>query len=124
MFIRKNVRRGIEKNPRLCISSWVYKDDSYLEITRLCDYTLVYDYTLGQEITAIKYDEVLSQNPSKIIVVHCDTCDFDYDVREVANEVQHQYANHVMFFDCPKGHHCEARRLWRDSQEQEKSELA
>jgi hypothetical protein len=70
-----------------------------------------------------KYDNALSQFPSRIIVVRCDTCGVDYDVRVVSNEVQHNGANHVIFFDCPKGHHCEARRLW-ESQEQEKSELA
>ena len=113
-----------ETNPRLCISSCVYKGDSYLEITRLYDYTLVYDYTLWQEITAIKYDDALSQNPGRIIVVRCDTCGVDYDVRFVSNEVQHKGANHVMSFDCPKGHHSEARRFWKESQEQEKSELA
>jgi hypothetical protein len=107
-----------ETNPRLCISSCVYKGDSYLEITRLCD------YTLWQEITAIKYDDALSQNPGRIIVVRCDTCGVDYDVRFVSNEVQHPHANHVMSFDCPKGHHSEARRFWKEAQEQEKSELA
>ena len=59
-----------------------------------------------------KYDDALSQNPGRIIVVRCDTCGVDYDVRFVSNEVQHKGANHVMFFDCPKGHHCEARRVW------------
>jgi hypothetical protein len=71
-----------------------------------------------------KYDDALSHNPGRIIVVRCDTCGVDYDVRFVSNEVQHKGANHVMFFDCPKGHHCEARRLWKESQEHEKSELA
>jgi hypothetical protein len=51
----------------------------------------------------IKYDYALSQFPGKIIVVHCDTCDIDYDVREVTNEVQHLHALHVMAFDCPEG---------------------
>jgi hypothetical protein len=50
----------------------------------------------------------------KIIVVRCDTCDVDYDVRDVTNEVQHPHALHVMSFDCPKGHHSEARRLWKE----------
>lgn len=61
-----------------------------------------------------KYDYALSQVPGKIIVVHCGTCDVDYDVREVTNEVQHPHALHVMSFDCPKGHHSEARRLWKE----------
>jgi hypothetical protein len=61
-----------------------------------------------------KYDYALSQFPGKIIVVHCDTCDVDYDVREVTNEVQHAHALHVMSFDCPKGHRSEARRLWKE----------
>lgn len=74
-------------------------------------------------MTIKKYDEALSQNPGKIIVVHCDTCDFDYDVREVTDEVQHPHALHVMAFTCPKGHRDESRRLSRDSQEQGKSEL-
>ncbi len=56
-------------------------------------------------------------------MVRCDKCGIDYDARFVSNEVQHNGANHVMFFDCPNGHHCEARRL-EESQEQEKSELA
>lgn len=62
-----------------------------------------------------KYDYALSQFPGKIIVVHCDTCDIDYDVREVTNEVQHLHALHVMSFYCPKGHHSEARRLWKEN---------
>ena len=61
-----------------------------------------------------KYDEALSQSPGKIIVVHCDECNVDYDVREVLNEKQHPHALHVMAFDCPKGHHSEARRLWKE----------
>jgi len=61
-----------------------------------------------------KYDYALSQFPGKIIVVRCDTCEVDYDVREVTNEVQHLHALHVMSFDCPKGHHSEARRLWKE----------
>ena len=65
-------------------------------------------------MTTKKYDEALSQNPGKIIVVHCDECDLDYDVREATNEVQHPYATHVMAFDCPKGHRSEARRLWKE----------
>jgi len=75
-------------------------------------------------MTTKKYDEALSQNPGRIIVVHCHTCDFDYDVREVTDEVQHTHALHVMAFTCPKGHRDENRRLWKDSQEQEQSELA
>ena len=71
-----------------------------------------------------KYNHALSQNPGRIIVVRCDTCGVDYDVRFVSNEFQHPHANHVMSFDCPKGHHSEARRLWKEFQEQEKSELA
>lgn len=71
-----------------------------------------------------KYDEGLAQNPGKIIVVHCDTCDFDYDVREVSDELQHPHALHVMAFTCPKGHREENRRLWKDCQEHAKSELA
>jgi hypothetical protein len=59
-----------------------------------------------------KYDYALSQNPGKIIMVRCDTCGVDYDVRDVNNEAQHPAANHVMTFDCPKGHHSEARRVW------------
>jgi len=62
-----------------------------------------------------KYEEALSQNPGKIIVVHCDKCDVDYDVREVTNEVQHPYANHVTSFDCPRGHRSEARRVWKQA---------
>ena len=65
-------------------------------------------------MTTKRYDEALSQNPGKIIVVHCDTCDFDYDVREVTDEVQHPHALHVMAFTCPKGHLDEARRLWKE----------
>jgi hypothetical protein len=58
-----------------------------------------------------KYDYALSQFP---IVVRCDTCDVDYDVREVTNEGQRPHAFHVMSFDCPKGHRSEARRLWQE----------
>jgi len=61
-----------------------------------------------------KYDRALSEQPSKIIVVHCETCDMDYDIREVTNEVQHPHAAHVIAFDCPRGHHCESRRVWKD----------
>ena len=59
-----------------------------------------------------KYDYAISQNPGGIIVVFCDTCGVHYDARFVSNEVQHKGASHVMLFDCPKGHHCEARRVW------------
>jgi hypothetical protein len=71
-----------------------------------------------------KYDEALAQNPGKIVVFHCDTCGIAYDVREVSDEIQHPHALHVMAFTCPKGHREENRRLWRESQEHEKSELA
>lgn len=54
-------------------------------------------------MTNKKYDEALSQFPGKIIVVHCDKCDVDYDVREVTNEVQHPHALHVMAFTCRRG---------------------
>jgi len=65
-------------------------------------------------MTTKKYDEAFSQNPGKIIVVRCDDCNLDYDVREVTNETQHPYASHVMAFNCPKGHRSEARRLLKD----------
>jgi hypothetical protein len=71
-----------------------------------------------------KYDYALSQNPGKIIVVRCDACGVDYDVRLVSNEVQHPNANHVMSFDCPKGHHREARRTWKAFQAEEELEPA
>jgi hypothetical protein len=76
------------------------------------------------KMTTKKYDQALSQNPGKVIVVYCDLCDFDYDVREVADEVQHLHALHVMAFTCPKGHREESRRLFKDAQEQEIAELA
>ncbi|MGA7294607.1 MAG: hypothetical protein WBW85_18890 [Terriglobales bacterium] len=59
-----------------------------------------------------KYDNALSTKPGYIIAVRCDTCGVDYDVRDVTNEAQHPAANHVITFDCPNGHHCEARRVW------------
>ena len=46
------------------------------------------------------------------IRVLCEECDIDYDIREVDNETTHPAAFHVARFDCPKGHHCEARRVW------------
>jgi hypothetical protein len=46
------------------------------------------------------------------IRVFCRECAIDYDIREVDNEITHPAALHVARFDCPKGHHCEARRLW------------
>ena len=46
------------------------------------------------------------------IRVFCEECDRDYDIREVENETTHPHAHHVAEFDCPKGHHCEARRVW------------
>jgi hypothetical protein len=46
------------------------------------------------------------------IRVHCDECDRDYDIREVDNETTHRHAHHIAEFDCPKGHHSEARRVW------------
>ncbi len=46
------------------------------------------------------------------IRVFCKECNIDYDIREVDNETTHPAALHVARFDCPKGHHCEARRLW------------
>jgi hypothetical protein len=48
------------------------------------------------------------------IRVHCDECNRDYDIREVDNETTHPHAHHVAEFDCPKGHHCEARRVWHN----------
>jgi kynurenine formamidase len=64
-------------------------------------------------MTNKKYDEALSQFPGKIIVVHCDTCDIDYN-GEVTNEVKHPHSLHVMAFTCPKGHHSDARRHWKE----------
>jgi len=46
------------------------------------------------------------------IRVFCKQCNIDYDIREVDNETTHPAALHVARFDCPQGHHCEARRLW------------
>jgi CheY-like chemotaxis protein len=46
------------------------------------------------------------------IRVFCKECNIDYDIREVDNETTHPTAAHVARFDCPKGHHCEARRVW------------
>jgi hypothetical protein len=46
------------------------------------------------------------------IRVFCKECGIDYDIREVDNETTHPHASHVARFDCPKGHHCEARRVW------------
>ena len=45
------------------------------------------------------------------IRVFCKECKIDYDIREVNNETTHPAALHVARFDCPKGHHCEARRV-------------
>lgn len=84
----------------------------------------IWELEYKQSVAKQKYDKALSQNPSKIIAVHCNACDFDYDVREVTDEVQHSHALHVMAFTCPKGHRGESRRLWMDSTELEKSNLA
>jgi hypothetical protein len=46
------------------------------------------------------------------IRVYCKECDIDYDIREIDNETTHPAALHVARFDCPKGHYCEARRVW------------
>jgi len=46
------------------------------------------------------------------IRVLCEECDRDYDIREVENETTHPHAHHVARFECPRGHHCEARRTW------------
>jgi hypothetical protein len=46
------------------------------------------------------------------IRVHCKECGVDYDIREILNETTHPHAVHVARFDCPKGHHCEARRVF------------
>lgn len=46
------------------------------------------------------------------IRVFCEECDIDYDIREIDNETTHPAALHVARFDCPKGHQCEARRVW------------
>jgi hypothetical protein len=46
------------------------------------------------------------------IRVHCEECDREYDIREINNETTHPHAHHVAEFDCPMGHHCEARRVW------------
>jgi hypothetical protein len=48
------------------------------------------------------------------IRVFCQECNVDYDIREVENEETHRYAKHVAIFDCPKGHHCEARRVFTE----------
>jgi hypothetical protein len=47
------------------------------------------------------------------IRVFCTKCNVEYDIREVANETTYPAALHVARFDCPKGHHCEARRVFR-----------
>jgi uncharacterized OB-fold protein len=64
-------------------------------------------------VTKTKYDKALADNPGKIIVVRCNACGRDYDVRKVANEVQHKGAMHVMRFVCPRGHEQENRRVWK-----------
>lgn len=46
-----------------------------------------------------------------MIVVHCDRCGINYDLADVRNETTHPAARHVARFDCPRGHHCEARRM-------------
>jgi CheY-like chemotaxis protein len=46
------------------------------------------------------------------IRVFCEECSIDYDIREVDNETTHPAALHVARFDCPRGHYCEARRVW------------
>ena len=46
-----------------------------------------------------------------MIVVHCDRCSINYDLTDVRNETTHPAARHVARFDCPRGHHCEARRM-------------
>jgi hypothetical protein len=38
------------------------------------------------KMTTRKYDEALFQNAGKVIVVNCDTCDFESYVREVEDE--------------------------------------
>ena len=43
--------------------------------------------------------------------VPCDGCGIQYDRREI-EEYSHPHALHVLRFVCPKGHLCEARRLW------------
>jgi nitrate/TMAO reductase-like tetraheme cytochrome c subunit len=49
--------------------------------------------------------------PSQLIMVRCASCDRDYSIDEVRNETTHPSARHVVRFDCPQGHHCEARRI-------------
>jgi hypothetical protein len=72
---------------------------------------VAYDGLVPPKVT--KYDAALAECPGRIIVVRCDACGIDYDVREVCNERQHPHANHVMSFDCPRGHHEEARRVFK-----------
>ena len=60
-----------------------------------------------------RYDNALAHFPARLSSFTV-TCDVDYDVTEVTNEVQHPHALHVMSFDCPKGHNSEARRLWKE----------
>jgi len=48
------------------------------------------------------------------INVSCQECGVDYDIREISNESTHRYAKHVAIFDCPRGHHCEARRVFTE----------
>ena len=39
-------------------------------------------------------------------------CGRDYDIREVRMRSSIQPPTMSAEFDCPKGHHCEARRVW------------
>ncbi len=50
--------------------------------------------------------------------VLCKECGIDYDVRDVRNEKDvpptHWPFLRQVSFDCPKGHHCKAIKLWND----------
>jgi hypothetical protein len=52
------------------------------------------------------------------VSVLCKECSIDYDVRDVSNEKTvpptHWPFLRQVSFDCPKGHHCEAIKLWND----------
>jgi hypothetical protein len=67
-------------------------------------------------------EPVLQDGKLGWIRVFCKECKIDYDISEVNNETTHPAALHVARFDCPKSHHCEARRVWNSQAAQQEWE--
>jgi hypothetical protein len=78
----------------------------------LCRLDAATDGRKGMNQMSKKKEPILFNGRLGWITVLCEKCGIEYDIREVDNETTHPAALHVARFDCPKGHSCEARRVW------------